>query len=172
MVIAFSLLVEEENPNSPNRNRTIALIKSTEDYDNMAKALKKVAHDVKTMSKISVNGVKFSVEFFLGAYWKFLALTIGIKSASAKHFCIWCKCTDKEWQIIGDWSIEDPTKGARTIYGIEEFAKSKKRGVEKHGCVNQPLFPTIPIDHVVPDVLHLFLRITDVLINLLINYLR
>ena len=96
VVIAFSLLVEEENPNSPNGNHTIALIKSTEDYDNMAEALKKVADDVKTMSTISVNGVTFSVEFFLGADWKFLALTIGIKSASAKHFCIWCKCTDKE----------------------------------------------------------------------------
>jgi len=26
---------------------------------------------------------------------------------------------------------------------------------------------SIPIDHVVPDILHLFLRITEVLINLL-----
>ena len=32
-------------------------------------------------------------------------------------------------------------------------------------CVKVPLFPTIPIDHVIPDVFHLFLRVTDVLFN-------
>ena len=96
VVIAFSLLVDEENSSSPHGNHTIALIKTTEDYGNMAEALKTVTEDVKTMSTISVNGVTFSVEFFLGADWKFLALAIGIKSASAKHFCIWCKCSDEE----------------------------------------------------------------------------
>ena len=94
----------------------------------MAEALKKVANDVKTMNTISVNGVTFSVEFFLDADWKFLALAIGIKSASANHFCIWCKCSDEERQVIVDWSMEDSMKGARTIDEIKNLAKSKKRG--------------------------------------------
>ena len=33
-------------------------------------------------------------------------------------------------------------------------------------------FFNIPIDHVIPDILHLFLRVTDILINLLILELR
>lgn len=40
MVIAFSLIVEEENPDSPYGNHTIALIQSNEDYDNMAEGRK------------------------------------------------------------------------------------------------------------------------------------
>jgi len=112
------------------------------------------------------------MEFLLGADWKFLALAIDIKSASAKHFCIWCKCSAEEWQIIGDWSMEDSIKGECTIDEIKNLAKSKKRGVEIYGCVRQPLFPTIPINPVIPDVLHLFLRISDLLINLLITDLR
>jgi len=91
-MIAFSLLVEE---GTHYGNHTIALIQSN-DYDSMAEVLKKVAYDVKTMNTISGNGITFSVEFFLGADWKFLALAIGIKSASAKYFCIWCKCSDEE----------------------------------------------------------------------------
>ena len=35
-----------------------------------------------------------------------------------------------------------------------------------------PLFPTIPLDHVIIDTLHLFLRVCDNLINLLILRLR
>ena len=39
-------------------------------------------------------------------------------------------------------------------------------------CSGLPLFPCIPIDHVVIDKLHTILRITDVLTNLLILDLR
>ena len=68
--------------------------------------------------------------------------------------------------------MEDPEKGARTIAEIQKFAESKKKATDKYGCVRQPLFPSIPVDHIIPDVLHLFLRICDVLINLLITELR
>ena len=68
--------------------------------------------------------------------------------------------------------MEDPEKGARTIDEIQKLAESKKKATEKYGCVRQPLFPTIPVNHIIPDVLHLFLRICDVLINLLITELR
>lgn len=68
--------------------------------------------------------------------------------------------------------MEDPEKGARTIDEIQKLAKSKKKPTEKYGCVRQPLFPTIPVNHIIPDVLHLFLRICDILINLLITELR
>ena len=43
---------------------------------------------------------------------------------------------------------------------------AKKRGVETYGCVREPLFPSVAIDRVVPDILYLFLHITDVMINL------
>ena len=48
----------------------------------------------------------------------------------------------------------------------------KGRKSEKYGYVRQPVFPYIPVDHIIPDTLHLFLRVTDVLINLLIRDLR
>lgn len=50
--------------------------------------------------------------------------------------------------------------------------KLTKRGAQKYSCARQPLFPSIPIVHVIPDILHLFLRICDALINLLILELR
>jgi len=51
---------------------------------------------------------------------------------------------------------------------IKELAKVKKRGVEKLGCVRQTLFPSIPIDHIIPDITSPFSEDWDVLINLLI----
>ena len=67
------------------------------------------------------------------------------------------------------WSITDPAKGARTV----EITKlSLERETKRFNCCRAPLFSFIPMHRVVIDSLHLFLRITDVLINLLIRDLR
>ena len=85
---------------------------------------------------------------------------------------MWCKCPSDERHVLGTWSALDPKRGARTVKETQELSKQKKRPTDKFCCVQQPLFPTIQIKNVVPDILHLFLRICDVLVNLLILELR
>ena len=68
------------------------------------------------------------------------------------------------------WSFTDTSQGARTINEIENL--SKKPANKCLGCINIPIFKAISVDHVIIDTLHLFLRITDMLINLLIMELR
>ena len=63
-----------------------------------------------------------------------------------------------------EWSI------SRTIQDIIScHTKPKPRNFN---CSYPPLFCTIPIHHVIPDVLHLFLRVTDVLFDLLVMDIR
>ena len=135
VIIVFSLLHEGENPNSPNGNHTITLLQTIENYDNISEALVKIVEDIKTMKSITVDDISFSVEFFLGADWKFLALVIGIESALSTYFCIWCKCAAEFRHILGTLSMEDPQKGAWTIDEIQKLAESKKKPTEKYGCV-------------------------------------
>ena len=69
------------------------------------------------------------------------------------------------------WSLTDTNLGARTIEENELLSqepKSKKR----FNVSQAPLFPTIPLTNVVIDNLHLFLRVFDVLIRLLIDELK
>ena len=73
------------------------------------------------------------------------------------------------------WSVQNEDEGARTIASISKgslLPKTKKYNEEKCSCIWQLLFPSIPTDHVVPDILYLFLRVSDVLTNLLIVELR
>ena len=56
---------------------------------------------------------------------------------------------------------------ARTVKEIKEHVKKHKFNYKFH-----PLFDFIPMDHVVIGTLHLFLRVSDVLIELLILELR
>ena len=63
-----------------------------------------------------------------------------------------------------DYYDEDPMR--RTLEEIKQCA-SKSKG-ENYCCVHQPLI-NIPLDHIILDELHLMLRVTDVLINNLIE---
>ena len=174
VVVAFTLVEDESNCNSPKGNHTIALVNTTEQYDNLSEALDDITNEVKNLKSLTVNDVSYDLEFFFAADMKFAAICMGIESASSTFSCIWCKCPARErFDITNTWSVTNPNEGARTIQEIQELSKLKKtKRKEKYGCIRDPLFPSIPIDHVIPDILHLFLRICDVLINLLILDLR
>ena len=73
--------------------------------------------------------------------------------------------------IDKEWSITDVEKGARTISLIISASKLPAKSPKRFNCSCTPLFQAVPIYHVI-DNLHLFLRITDNLINLLITELR
>lgn len=170
VVIAFTIVEDGANPNSPGGNHTIALLNTGENYTDLLESLEDIRDEIQHLKSLSLDGVQYGVEFFLGADWKYLALIIGIEAANARYSCIWCTCPSEDRHDISkEWSFRDKDKGARTIEDIQRLAALKKRGF---GCARQPIFPSIPIDHVIPDVLHLFLRICDVLINLLILELR
>ncbi len=63
----------------------------------------------------------------------------------------------------------DTTKGARTLEEIETLSGQSSK--KNFGCLRKPIF-SIPTDHIIIDTLHLFLRIGDLLINMLITELR
>ena len=139
-------------------------------YEYLSEAVKGTANEIQSIESITIDGHQFKIEFYLGADMKYLAICLGLQAANAKYSCIWCKCPAAERHDTSQsWcSVED---GGRTVEEIQHLATLSKNK-EKYGCIQQPLFPSIPIHQVIPDILHLFLRICDVLINLLILELR
>ena len=98
----------------------------------------------------------------------FLVMVTGIDAASSNYACIWCKCTkDDHGNIQWQWSLCDKELGARTIEENTELP-SRSRSCKAYNVSNEPLLRTVPLTNVVIDNLHLFLRTSDVLIDLLI----
>ena len=67
------------------------------------------------------------------------------------------------WQRSGQSLIQNKVHVPLQI----SMLVSRNQKVKRFSCVPAPLFPMIPIDHIIPHVLHLFLWVTDVLFNLL-----
>ena len=173
IMFAFSILEKDLNPTSVQGNHPIAILKTSENYKTLSDGLQDIIQEAENLKRIEVDGISFDIELFLGGDWKFLAMICGIDSASSTYSCIWCKCPNYErWDTSKTWSLLNTKNGARTIAEISKNSKLPKSNKNKFNCSHDPLFPFIPLDHVVIDTLHLFLRIADILINLLICDLR
>ena len=170
--IAFTILEEGQMACSVSGNHSVMILKVSEKYEDLAAGLEEFIAEAKDLEVLSIDDKVIQIEFFLGGDWKFLALVCGLESATADHACIWCKCPKKQRHDMSlTWSLL-PDKGGRTVKEISEKSKLSKSSKNRFNCSHPPLFSFIPLRRVVIDSLHLFLRIADVLINLLIRDLR
>ena len=146
------------------------ILKEPKNYDSLMKGLVDLRNEVAHLKAIDVNGVTYKINYTMGGDWKFLVSVSRIDSAKADFACIWCKCPKSQWHIIDKvWSISDVTHGARMI---EENCTLSKKRKKEFNVSHEPLFPSIPLTHIVIDNLHMFLRVSDVLIDLLILELK
>lgn len=166
--ITFTILNEKEAAMSEKDNHVLAILKTTESYDNLDDSLSDLTAEMTKLSKVKVGGKHYNTEYFLGGDWKFLACACGLGAANQDHACICCKCPRNQRRDIQRvWSLSNSAQGARSLEEIANFAKSKNLN-----CKATPLFSFTPLDHVIIDTLHLFLRISDNLTELLIRELR
>ena len=175
VTFGFSLIDEGCVAKSATGYHVLCILKETESYESISIGLRDVIEEVSMISRdgITVQECHYAVKFYLGADWKFLAMVCGIDSANSKYACIWCTCPKEDrHDTTKEWSITDVKKGARTVESISLASKLPAKSPKKYNCSRMPLFEDIPIHRVIIDVLHLFLRIADNLINLLITELR
>ena len=172
---AFTILEEPgQKAMSVGGNHSIAILKVKEsDYDELFSSLSDIIQEAKDLQCITVEESVLRIQYFLGGDLKFLAVSCGIESASCDHACIWCKCPKADrYDMTKEWSIFDVEKGARTIEDISSRSKLGKRNAQRLNCARAPMFDFIPMHRVIIDSLHLFLKIADILINLLIRDIR
>ena len=168
----FTLLDEGSKAYSSDGNHVIAILKDEENYDSLQRELADVRNEVEQLTSIEVEGITYDLEYYLGGDWKFLAIVMGIDSAKSDYACIWCKCSKEDRSNMDKtWSITDTTHGARTIQENIELSR-KPKSKKEYNVSHPPLFPTIPLHNVVIDNLHMFLRVSDVLVNLLLVDLK
>lgn len=166
----FTLIEEGSLAYGCEGNHSLAILKEPENYDSLSKGLEDLRKEVENLKSIEVDGRRYELEYYLGGDWKFLALVTGIDSAKSNFACIWCKCLKGDRaDMEKEWSLLDSKLGARTI---EENTELSRKSKKQFNVSRPPLFPTIPLKNVVIDNLHMFLRVSDVLFNLLIVKLK
>ena len=165
MMFSFALLQTKESILSSKSNRTIAIVNGPEKYETMKTSLSSFFEEVNGLidqGSISIDGNDIKLNFFLGGDMKFLLMIMGLNSATADYACLWCKIhKDDRWDISkpADHYNKEPLK--RTLDEIKKLCNSKDNN---YGCIKEPLL-NISLSNVIADELHLLLRITDKLLQ-------
>ena len=123
IVIAFSILNGNENPNLPGGNHVIALLNAEEKYEHLSNALKDIEEEIKSTQSLTIDGHKFPIKYFFSADKKYLAVCLGLQAANADYACIWCKCPkEQRHNTSKSWKDE-----LRTIEEIQQLALKKSK---------------------------------------------
>ena len=73
-------------------NHCLVVLKESEHYESMKVGLSDLRNEVESLNSITIREYTFTIEYFMGGDWKFLAMATGLDSASSTFACIWCKC--------------------------------------------------------------------------------
>ncbi len=121
----------------------------SENYENLKNSLKELLDQIKMTNSIEIDEITYKLDYYIGADYKMLRLLYGQKESNASEACIYCKTNLKSPPKVGE--IIPISRSLNDI--PDNFT---------------PLITFIDFDRCVIDLLHLLLRITDAMYNLLL----
>ena len=169
----FTIINEGALSKTASGNYTLGIFEiESENYGSVTECFKELIEEFAILNTIKVQERELKIIYYYAGDWKMLANSLGILGANSKHPCVWCKCSkDNFYDTEQEWSITNPKQGARTH---EEQAAilshPNMKDIVNFGYTRVPIFKDIiPISRYMIDMLHLFLRISDTLFNLLVK---
>ena len=136
-----------------------------ENYDQVKGCLKETLELLKDIESITIDDKIYHIKKYFAGDLKFLALVYGINSATSDYPCLWCTCNMRNvFDINASWPISRSQKDAL------EKVKLKTKD-QREGYIREPIISFIDFDCCLIDTLHLLLRITDKLFELLFKKL-
>ena len=94
--INFTVLEEGQRARSAFGNHSIAILKVSENYEDLAAGLEDVCVEAENLEVLTVKDKVYKVQFFLGGDMKFLAVVCGVEAATSEYACVWCKCPKRQ----------------------------------------------------------------------------
>ena len=139
MMFSFALL-QKPNVMSSKSNRTMAIVNGKEEYETLASSLKDFFQEVNLLIErgtILIDGQEVQLEFFLGGDFKFLAMIMGLNSATANYSCLWCKIhKQNRWDTSKSCYFFHEDGQKRTLEEINKNLCQEK--CDNFGCIHPP----------------------------------
>jgi hypothetical protein len=169
----FTLINEGQKSKGASGNYTLGIFEiESENYASVTECFKEIIEEIANLNTIIVQETELKIVYYYAGDWKMLANSLGIQGANSRYPCVWCKCAKENfYDTTQTWSISDTKRGARTHQEQAAIlAHPKPKEIITFGYIRVPIFKDIiPLSRYMIDMLHLFLRISDTLFNLLVK---
>jgi len=145
------------------------IFKTDEKYSYLRTALKEIIADLSKLKTIKINQTNYTIEWTHGGDLKWLAEIFGINAANSNQPCPWCLWNKKDEFIDSGKKIIWNEK-----WNINERSTNKPilKKAKVNGFKNYPIISFLDYNQNVIDILHLFLRITDIIFKKFLDFLN
>ena len=162
VLLTLTVCNDLANALRPDRQLTLALVVGKESRELLILALDGVNEDLTKLRRglDIVDGLfvfhegesppQHEVQLIFCSDWKFAALVYGINAACADYFCLWCK-------------LRKMDRGKLQVHAELRHVADGEQGIGG-GMIEEPLLSAIDFCDIFIDLLHLFLRVVDVLL--------
>ncbi|RIB02903.1 hypothetical protein C2G38_2049701 [Gigaspora rosea] len=162
VMVTCTILDDILNINKAEFHYTIILYPGNENYEILQNVMEPMINELHNLvtNGLDSSRTRWTIIPYFSSDWKFLSIILGFNAANANYFCPWCLCSKKE---IGNKD---------KIYVIEKTMEQLQTTKPLPGHSKAPLLYMIPLEHYVPDLLYIMLRIWDCMWSLVIQELK
>ena len=170
----FKILSNSVSFHSPNHIYTLALSDSNENLESLAYTMDKL---IPMINSIQQNGIQYEstngtvskkIEFQFCSDLKFLSLILGVKAANSNFPCPFCTVHKTDKHLFNLVHIERTT--SNMISKCNYCNSPNKKCDKTHGVKGSNLLSNIEMAQIFVDILHVQLRLTDVIEANLIRF--
>ncbi|CAG8723262.1 35782_t:CDS:2, partial [Gigaspora margarita] len=162
VIVTCYILDDILNIHKAEFHYTIILYSGNENYEILKKVMEPMINELHNLvtNGLDSSGTRWMIIPHFSSDWKFLSIILGFNAANANYFCPWCLCSKKE---IGN---------KNKVYVIEKTIEQLQITKPPPGHFKAPLLYMIPLEHYLPDLLHIMLRIWDRMWSLVVQELK
>ncbi|CAG8714558.1 20982_t:CDS:2 [Gigaspora margarita] len=162
VMVMFTILDDILNIHKAEFHYTIILYSGNENYEKLQKVMKPIINELHSLvnNGLDSSRTRWKIISYFSSDWKFLSIILGFNAANANYFCPWCLCSKKEIGIKSK------------VYIIEKTMEQLQTTKPPPDHSKAPLLYIILLEHYVPDLLHVMLRIWDRMWSLVIQELK
>ncbi len=162
----FTIINEEKKACSVSGNYSLGIFRiDQENHETVSKWMSKIWNELVKDNSFLFEGKSIQIEYLVGSDWMMMSYFLGLYGPNSKFPCLWCKISSKDLHLV----IEDDKQKMRSFSRQDHIIKENNKKEEHYGYKFYAVIKDIPHIKFVLDSLHLFLRISDVLFDLLIN---
>ena len=148
VMITIAILDDKNTLHQPNYHYTTILYPGCEDYDSLSNVMAQFCCDLRNLKEgLVINNVKWNFQLYFSSDWKFLITCLGFNNANSKNFCPWCTINkSQQGDLSKEWKINKE---------MDKLVNEQNNYYKGH--LRKPLFDMIPLNHWIPDELHIML---------------
>ena len=154
---------ESEKCLTSDQLKTLAILKCSENYEMLSVCCSPIIREINELIKspsVTIDEKEYSIDVFFWGDMKFIQIFLGLCAATGNYACPWCLVSKSDRTDLSKHEkYYESSELRRTSEKLQANASTKTLGSK-----NKPLIDIEPCK-IVPDELHLLLRISDILLQ-------